>query len=188
MKTGSGAGEPDASGMPIDETVLADWALAYLGRFASSAENLRRVLMRRVRRRYGTDRAEVQALMPAIDGLVARFRGAGLLDDDAYATGAARSLHRRGDSKRAIAARLHAKGVAPPIVRTALDRLADGDGDPDLAAALRFARRRRLGPYRVRDGDPARELAAFARAGFSRAIAERILACPDPDTAAALCP
>ena len=58
-----------------------------------------------------------------------------------------------------------------------------------LAAACAFARRRRLGPYR-RDGrgdrDREKELGAFARAGFSRAIAQAVLACVDPGEAEAL--
>jgi len=62
---------------------------------------------------------------------------------------------------------------------------ADG-AEPDLAAACRFARRRRLGPYRRGAADRQRELAAFARAGFDRRTAERVLACPDEAGVAAL--
>ena len=50
---------------------------------------------------------------------------------------------------------------------------------PDLAAACSFARRRRLGPFRRTAADHARELGAFARAGFSRRVAEAVLACAD---------
>jgi len=63
-------------------------------------------------------------------------------------------------------------------------------GDPDLAAACAFARRRRIGPFgrgpRDSDGGRGKELAAFARAGFARAAAEAVLACADPDEAEAL--
>jgi hypothetical protein len=51
--------------------------------------------------------------------------------------------------------------------------------DPDLAAACVFARRRRLGAYRRSAMDSRSELAAFARAGFSRRVAEAVLACTD---------
>ena len=74
----------------IDRALIERWALAYLGRFSSSAENLRRVLMRRVRRRLGEDRAAALQAAPLIDGLVARYRETGLLDDAAYAAGRAR--------------------------------------------------------------------------------------------------
>jgi len=64
--------------------------------------------------------------------------------------------------------------------------LREEAGDPDLAAACAFARRRRLGPYRRGAGDRVKELAAFARAGFSRDAARAVLACADPDAAEAL--
>ena len=55
-------------------------------------------------------------------------------------------------------------------------------GYNDLAAALRYACRRRLGPYRRPDAptpDRGRELAALGRAGFSRGVAEAIVDCDD---------
>jgi len=52
-------------------------------------------------------------------------------------------------------------------------------GDPELAAACTFARRRHLGPFRRAAADRRRELAAFALAGFERRTAEAVLACAD---------
>jgi regulatory protein len=173
----------------IDGALIERWALAYLGRFASSAENLRRILLRRVRRRLGEDREAAGQATALIDGLVARYRATGLVDDAAYAAGRARTRLRRGQSLRMIRAGLSDKGVAAEIAEAAIDALREASGDPDLAAACAFARRRRLGPYR-RDGegdrDRAKELGAFARAGFSRAVAEAVLACVEPDEAEAL--
>jgi len=109
-----------------------------------------------------------------------------LLDDDAYAAARATSLSRRGDSLRAIRARLMAKGVAGEVVASAVGSLQELGPDPDLAAACAFARRRRLGPFRRAASDRARELAAFARAGFSRRVAVAVLACADEEAVAAL--
>ncbi len=127
--------------------LLERWALDYLGRYASSAENLRRVLARRTARRF-PDAASQAA--PLIEALVARYRSSGLLDDAAYAAQRAQSLHRRGESLYRIRARLMAQGVAAEIAAEALCGLAAEEADPDLAAACAFARRRRLGPYRAR--------------------------------------
>ena len=176
----------------IDGALIERWALAYLGRFASSAENLRRVLLRRVRRRLSEDREAEARAAGLIDGLVARYRASGLVDDAAYATGRARARLRRGQSLRTIRAGLAGKGVAVEDAEAAIDALREAGGDPDLAAACAFARRRRFGPYRrdgegePEDGDRDRELAAFARAGFSRATAEAVLGCTDPGEAEAL--
>jgi regulatory protein len=160
---------------PIDAALIERWGMAYLERFPSSAANLRRVLLRRVRRQGVEDEGPARA---AIEALVARLQGAGAIDDVAYATGRARSRLRRGQSLRTIRAGLAEKGVAAADVGAALAGLDEG-GDPDLAAACAFARRRRLGPFRRAEGDKMRELAAFARAGFSRSVAQAVLGCVD---------
>jgi regulatory protein len=166
------------SAREIDSELLERWALGYLGRYASSAENLRRVLLRRARR-YSSEAALEAG--PLIEAIVARYREAGLLDDAAYAAARVGSLHRRGDSLKAIRARLAAKGVSAEVAADALAGLRERAADPDLAAACAFARRRRLGPFRQGAADRQRELAALARAGFSRRIAEAVLACADEE-------
>jgi regulatory protein len=171
----------------IEGGLLERWALAYLGRYASTAENLRRVLQRRVRRRFGEDAEAMRLAAPLIDKIIERYCHSGLIDDAAYAAQRAESLHQRGESVAKIRPRLVTKGVAGSVAADALAVLRANAADPDLVAACAFARRRRLGPYRRRGVlDPTRELAAFARAGFSRRIAEMVLACKDIETADAL--
>jgi regulatory protein len=167
---------PKVEDSKIGPDVLERWALHYLGRYASSAENLRRVLTRRVRRRAPE---AILSAVPLIDTLVARYRESGLLDDAAYASARVQSLHRRGASMRAMRGRLAAKGVSAADVADAVSGLQAAGPDPDLVAACAFARRRRLGPFRRAVADHPRELGAFARAGFSRRVAEAVLACPD---------
>jgi regulatory protein len=156
---------------------LRNAALYYLQRYASSAENLRRVLMRRVERAsrvHGTDVEEGAAIVTEI---IARYREAGLLDDQAYATAQAQSLHRRGTSLRAIRARLHAKGVERDTIEQALSALDTATRHPDISAAVVVARRRRLGPWRISGRLEYRQqdLAALARRGFSFAIASQVV-------------
>jgi regulatory protein len=134
------------------------------------------VLKRRVPRRCPETAPAAVAL---IDALVARYRESGLLDDAAYAAARVQSLHRRGASIRAMGERLAAKGVSAAEIVDAVSGLREAAPDPDLAAACAFARRRRLGPFRRAAADQARELGVFARAGFSRRVAEAVLACPD---------
>jgi len=170
----------------IGPELLEGWALAYLGRFASSAENLRRVLLRRARRRGLPVPEASEQTATLVDALVERYRGSGLLDDVAYAAARVQSLHRRGESAARIRARLAEKGVERSLATAAVQSLRAETDDPDLAAACAFARRRRLGPYRRAAADPARELGAFARAGFPRRVAERVLACADVEAVEAL--
>jgi regulatory protein len=163
--------------------MLHDAALAYLARYAATEASLRRVLDRRVGRwaRIATATedadavaAQAAAARRAIREVVARLVAAGAVNDTAYAESRARSLIRSGRSRRAAAAYLAAKGVAAETVRAVLSH---DDEDVDLAAALILARRRRIGPFRI-SGAPnhKQELAVFARAGFSRAVAQRALA------------
>lgn len=157
---------------------LENAALFYLERFATSAENLRRVLMRRVERSaraHGTDPAEGAAW---IDALIARFITLDLLDDALYAEARARSLRRRGASGRAIALRLRQKGVDGDTIEAALAAAAEHEEEPEKAAAIRLARKRRIGPWRPdasRRDSREKDLATLARAGFSYDVALAVI-------------
>jgi regulatory protein len=157
-------------------------ALAYLERYASSTANLRRVLMGKVARsarHHGTD---ADAGARAVEALLTRLQESGLLDDGTYAEGRAVTLHRMGHSLPAIRMRLRQKGVDPDTIENALERLTDEADDPDLAAALRYARKRRIGPYRRvgRAENRERDMAALARKGFSPDLCQRIVDAEDP--------
>jgi regulatory protein len=165
----------------IDAALIERWALAYLGRYANSAEGLRRVLLRRSRRQLDADRAALAEVSALIEALVERYRTSGLVDDAAYAAAQTRARLRRGQSLRMVGAALAAKGIGADDSAAAINELRGISGDPDVAAACAFARRRRLGPYRRGAAARDKELAAFGRAGFARATAEAVLACTTPD-------
>ncbi len=155
-------------------------ALRYLDRFDTSAENLRRVLERTVRRVQREVEPELaERALGIIDELIERYRASGVLNDARYAENIAFGLRRKGTSRRAIAHKLAARGVGAELVDGALQSAdRDSDGDAELSAARAFARRRRLGPYRKAEERAARrdrDLAALARAGFSFDVARRAL-------------
>ena len=148
-------------------------AMSYLERYASSAENLRRVLRRKADKRCrlrGEDPAEFHEM---IDEVVARSLRSGLIDDSRYAEARVATLRRRGGSARAIQAKLSAKGVDRTTIAAALE---GEDGDEEQAARA-FARRRKLGPYRPGERAPYRDkdLAALARAGFRFDVARKVI-------------
>ena len=162
---------------------LENAALWYLTRFGASAASLERVLARRVERsarHHGTDREEGLAI---IGQLIARYRRSGLLDDRTYAIARAKTLNRRGKPVKAIAFALRAKGVMSEDIDEALLALKDQGADPDMGAAARYARRRRLGPFRAapeREEHRQRDLAALARAGFGYDVARRVIEAESP--------
>jgi regulatory protein len=164
---------------------LRNAALFYLQRYATSAENLRRVLKRRVERaalEYGSD---VQEGAGFVNEIIIRYRETGLLDDLVYAKAQTQSLRRRGNSLRMIFARLQAKGVAREDIELALTELDLSVTDADLSAAIIIARRRRFGPWRLSDRADRRmrDLAALARRGFSYAVSKQVI---DAESAAHL--
>lgn len=168
---------------PVTPAVLDRMALAYLERYASSAQNLRRVLARKVERRCRLREEDPEPFLPLVDAAVARAVSSGLVNDAGYAEARVASLRRRGGSSRAISARLVAKGVDRETAREALARDADAraaddpDDDPEREAARALARRRRIGPFRAaaRGENRDRDLARLARAGFAYAIARAVV-------------
>jgi len=162
----------------VSASSLENAALYYLEKYATSSENLRRVLMQRVHRsseHHGTDIDEGATL---VDDLIRRFLKSGLLDDAVYANAQTQSMNRRGKSFRDIRAKLRQKGVATDFIESAFSILAEEMSEPDLVAALAYARRRRFGPYRTgaeSDAIYQKELAAMARAGFSYGIARQVI-------------
>lgn len=171
---------------PLDAARLERIALAYVERYGGSTAALRRVLSRRVERAAAAGLADRDALVPAIEGIVARLVTAGLVDDRAFAEGRARALARRGASRRRIAADLARRGLEPEVVAAGLERVAvEAPGDDyDLAAALRYARRRGLGPFRseaTRLASRARDAAALSRAGFPARIVRAVVDARDPE-------
>ena len=168
----------------ITKASLENIALHYLERFASSAENLRRVLLRRVERSARFHEEDPTEATGWVNDLVVRYQASGLLDDQRYAEVKTRSLHRRGGSLRVIRQHLAARGVDGEAIDAALSDLRedirddDASIDPDLMAAKAYARRRRLGPFRLAENRVEhrdRDLAALGRVGFSWEIARKVI-------------
>jgi regulatory protein len=168
---------PHRAPRKITQASLERSALAYLERFAASAASLRRVLARKVERsaraHEDVDPAEGAAW---IEALIVRYRQSGLLDDRAYAEARTTTLRRQGRSARAIADRLAQKGVGREVIDEAM--APTRTPTDELTAAVRLARRRRLGPLRPgadRADHRERDLAVLGRAGFAFDVARKVV-------------
>lgn len=160
------------------EALLHAAALAHLARYAVTQAGLVRVLDRRIDRWGRSETApepeQIVAARAAARRVAERLVESGLVNDIEFAESRARNLTRAGRSRRAVAAHLAMRGaVAPPQ-----------EPQTELAAAIVFTRRRRIGPFRRpgAEADPHRELGALARAGFDRDVAVKALRM-DKDTA-----
>ncbi len=171
---------------------LTGW---YLERWDAPAAHLRRKLAERGRRaaeELGQDPAEIE---PLLDEAVAWAVAEGLVDDARFARNLVAASRGRGQATPKIRAMTREKGVPAALITAVLAEEAEeaaelGAPDADRVAAIRYARKRRFGPWRPppRVPEPSeatardaardkrrKELASMARAGFSFGLAATIL-------------
>jgi regulatory protein len=153
---------------PLDQDRLKELALSYVGKYATTRAKLAAYLSRKVRERGWSD-----AGSPNIELLVERFADTGLVDDATFALAKSRSLSERGYGEGRVRQALRAAGITDPDSEAARELAADDA----VASALRFARRRRIGPFADRE----KAIAAMIRAGHSFELA-RVVAGMEPGT------
>ena len=178
--TSEGPGSGRRRPPPLDQEGLERLGLAYAGRYATTRAKLAAYLARKVRERGWAGSGE-----PAVGTMVERFAEFGYVDDAAFASARTASLLRRGYGERRVAQALHGAGIAEEDAGPAKQQ-AEQEA---LEAALRFARKRRLGPFAETAPDRAgrhKAAAAMIRAGHRMELVWKVLGCspgdlPDPD-------
>lgn len=157
----------------MTEKRLHNIALAYLDRYEASEAGFRAVLERRVYKAARAHKQDPASFQPMVDAEVEKAVTAGFINNKRFAENQVYQQRGRGASARAIQARLKAKGVADDLI----DHALESDERDDDAAAWRYARRRRLGPYRSKERAEKRErdVAALCRAGFGFSLAAKVI-------------
>ncbi|HEU0099150.1 MAG TPA: RecX family transcriptional regulator [Allosphingosinicella sp.] len=154
--------------------------LFYAGRYATTRAKLAFYLRRKLKERGWSGGGE-----PPVERLVERFAGLGYVDDKSFASARAESLLRRGYGERRVRQALRGAGIGEEDSAEA----GDISAEDALAAAHRFARRRRLGPYAPAVPDRAardKAAAAMLRAGHRLDLVRQVLDAgpedlPEPD-------
>ncbi|MDH5722109.1 MAG: RecX family transcriptional regulator [Alphaproteobacteria bacterium] len=170
----------------ITPDYLHNSGLYYLQRYAASTNHFKDVMARKAKRScmYHLDQ-DFSKCLKLIDELADKFAQVGLLDDESYAYGLASSYRRQGLSFRMIVQKMKIKGLDDNQIQTALQKVdctsnISSIADPELRAALAFARKKRLGIFyqgdELKRPEHQKALGRFARAGFSYDIANKILA------------
>ncbi|MFL6722315.1 MAG: regulatory protein RecX [Sphingomonas sp.] len=153
---------------PLNPSRLGELALRYVGKYATTRAKLRDYLTRKIRER-GWDSASE----PGLEALANRFAELGYIDDAAYAMARSRALSARGYGKRRLADKLRIAGIEESDSLAAKEHADDHAVD----AALRFAERRRLGPFSAEAADPRKRekwIATMVRAGHPFALSKAI--------------
>lgn len=150
---------------------------AYLQRYSASEAHFFELMEKKLRRWEAAGYVALGGASVAglVGELTSEFRELGLLDDAGFAASRVASARRKGASRLKIALGLRAKGVDGDLARTAIEE----DGTDEMVAALRFCRRRRIGPWRRgekpdRDGLN-REIAILARQGFATQLGRAVV-------------
>lgn len=154
---------------PLDAAALDRLALRYVERFATTRHKLTQYLARKIRER-GWEGPPADPV-----ALADRLAALGYIDDRGFGEARAAAMARRGLGARRVAGALHAAGVTGEDAESLAPAIAARAAD----AALRFARRRRIGPFGDSPPDRAlreRQVAAMLRAGHSIEITRQIMA------------
>ena len=154
---------------PLDAAKLEELALSYVGRFATSRAKLRDYLGSKLRERGWAGDGD-----PPVEALADRMARLGYVDDRAYALAKARSLSGRGYGGRRVRQALLQAGIGEDDAGEA-NALATAEA---FEAALRYARRKGIGPYAIARPDPRgreRAIAAMIRAGHGYILARAVI-------------
>lgn len=155
---------------PLTAAKLDELALHYVGRFATSKGKLIDYLRRKVRERGWEGERDADPVAVA-----ERLAGYGYIDDAAFALSKARALGGRGYGARRVGQALHAARINEDDGAAARE-LAD---EEKVDAALRMARKRRVGPYANAPLDQVQRekaIGGMLRAGHGFALARAIVA------------
>ncbi len=151
----------------ISQSYLENAGAYYLERFAASISQFRKVMERKITNscRDHPDQSK-ESCLEILETVIRKFENLGYLNDTVYARNLVSSLERRGFSRLRILGTLRNKGIDGDVVAAIVPQ---DFGEMDKQAALRWAKKKRLGPFCLtpRENDRQRGLASLARAGFS---------------------
>ena len=156
---------------PLDAAGLEQAALFYAGRYATTRAKLAAYLGRKLRERGWAEAELARRSRPSSSG----WRRSVMSTTAPLPTPKRGALTRRGYGARRVGEALRAAGIGEEDGAEAREAAEAGAWD----AALRFAERRKIGPFSAAEADrPAREkaYAAMLRAGHPPALARRIVA------------
>ena len=173
----------------ITARYLHNSGIYYLERFVASKKHFKTVMARKAKRSCMHHKEQdYDECLKLIEELADKFEDMGLLNDALYTTGMVTSLRRRGMSRNAIVQKMRIKGIEASKTISALEEFDGTDHNTEknaeIAAALRFAKKKKMGPYEIAPPQNSKEdrtkilnrhMGRFARAGFSYEITKLVL-------------
>ena len=174
----------------ITPRYLYNSGLYYLQRYPASTHHFRTVMIRKIKRSCQAHPDQnMDDSIQDLEDVIEKFSDLGLLNDDLYTQGMVNSLRRSGKSKTAIMTKLRTKGLPDDLVLHHLNQYdkkrLDQTHSAEMEEALTFARKKKIGPYKIDNNTDKgamdsqivykKSLAQMARAGFSYEICKTVL-------------
>jgi regulatory protein len=164
----------------ITPDYLREEAQGYLARYTGSANRVKTVLFRRVRKSMTEHGGAWGDYERMISELILQLEDGGLLDDDRYASEQAQQHSKKGYSKIIIRKKLHESQFRSSAINFALKEIESDSAEKEIERACAYVRRRRLGIFRRQAPslkEKRRDYGAVVRAGFPFAVVTRVMAC-----------
>lgn len=159
----------------ISASYLENAGAYYLQRFSASISQFRTVMERKISLscKDHPDQNQDECLQ-LLDDVVKKFENLGYLNDRLYAQMLVNSLNSRGLSTTRMSMTLRQKGVPPELIE---ELMPERTRDENKLAALRWAKKKRLGAFatRERENEKQKGLASLARAGFDYDISNWVM-------------
>ena len=148
-------------------------AIWYVERYATSSENLRKYLIRKVRDTH----LSIGSNEIIVD-IIREFQEQKIINDKLFADGKLRNLILRGWSINKSVYKLKQLGIADHDIELCINEMKNENNELDLYAAARLVKKRSLGAFRrvdFNDKVKTREFGIMSRAGFSYSICKKLL-------------
>jgi len=165
----------------ISHRYLRGAAYRYLERYATTEANLKFILSRKVERilvdQENSEEVRENAkvwIKEIIDNCVKQK----LIDDKLYAQNRMKSFLNSGNSVSNAKNKLRAKGVPLEIIEEVVTSTYKQIPNVSILSAIKYIKRRRFGPFRIREqkeNTEQKEFAAMARAGYSYSESAKVL-------------
>ena len=142
---------------------LMKYAINYLSKFTSSKENLKRILINKVRK-LNIEKKEKFLLYNSIDGIIKKLEKNNFINDLNYASSKIRNFAFAGKSKMFIQSYFLKKGIDNEIISEIFNEYNSDNPKWEFESAKIFARKKRLNNNMQ---NKEKNLSKMARAGFN---------------------
>ena len=158
-------------------TNLKDLAYSYLEKYNPSKQQLKVYLLKKYLTKIKGSKSKKE-VTSIIDEIILSLEKKRILNDEMYSDSKARMFLKRGYSLNKINQSLRSKGIDSKFIKQSIDKIKEGEIEPDFVSALKLCKRRRIGPLRPDDNRELfykKDMGILARGGFSFELSKRVL-------------